>query len=179
MKYIKVPYSRLRGKTYGGDLTPEEAESISGFYADTVGDGASEAYGGTFQELYKAYKNGEDPLENASNVSSGAINNPEKMLNIHNAIVVIANKYGYASPDESELTGTFSSDIFQKISVPNSYFIATPDYGEHVLIITDKDSNAIYLGLPVDNDWEYSVSADKNGNILIPKEAYDEDLEVF
>jgi hypothetical protein len=28
-------------------------------------------------------------------------------------------------------------------------------------------------------DFEYFVSVDKNGNILIPKEAYDEDLDLF
>ena len=28
MEYIKVPYVRLKGKKYGGDLTPEENESI-------------------------------------------------------------------------------------------------------------------------------------------------------
>ena len=69
MEYIKVPYVRLRGKKYGGDLTPEEAESVTNFYSTNVGDGSSEAYGGTFQELYKAYKSGEDP---AADSESGA-----------------------------------------------------------------------------------------------------------
>ena len=177
MEYIKVPYSRLRGKTYGGDLTPEEAESVTNFSSTNVGDGASEAYGGTFQELYKAYKSGEDPAADSA-VFTGGINNPEKLIDVHKAITAIAKKYGYDSPDESDL-GAIKLDAFQKMSVPNSYFVASQDYGEHVLVITDKDSNLTYLGLPLDSDWDYSVSADKNGNILIPKEAYDEDLEVF
>lgn len=177
MEYIKVPYSRLRGKTYGGDLTPEEAESVTNFYSTKVGDGTSEVYGGTFQELYKTYKSGEDPVAD-SEAFTGDISNPEKLIDVHKAITAIAKKYGYDSPNESDL-GAIKLDAFQKMSVPNSYFVASQDYGENVLIITDKDSNAIYLGLPIDNDWDYSVSVDKNGNILIPKEAYDEDLEVF
>ena len=177
MEYIKVPYSRLRGKTYGGDLPPEEAESVTNFFSRNVGEGASEAYGGTFQELYKAYKSGEDPAADAT-AFTGDIDHPEKLINVHKAITAIAKKYGYDSPDESDL-GAIKLDVFQKMSVPNSYFVASQDYGEHVLVITDKDSNLTYLGLPLDNDWEYSVSADKNGNILIPKEAYDEDLGVF
>lgn len=177
MEYIKAPYSRLRGKKYGGNLTPEEAESVTNFYSDNVGDGASEIYSGTFQELYKAYKNGEDPAED-SQAFTGGIDNPEKLINVHNAITAIAKKYGYNPPSESDL-GAINLGAFQKMSVPNSYFVASQDYGEHVLVITDKDSNLTYLGLPIDNDWEHPVSVDKNGNILIPKEAYDEDLEVF
>lgn len=178
MEYIKVPYSRLKGKTYGGDLTTEEAKSVTDFYFTNVGEGSSEAYGGTFQELYKAYKSGEDPAAWYSTIFSGGINNPEKLIDVHKAITAIANKYGYDSPDESDLEA-IKLGAFQKMSVPNSYFIASQDYREHVLVITDKDSNLIYLGLPLDSDWDYPVSADKNGNILIPKEAYDEDLEVF
>ena len=177
MEYIKVPYVRLRGKKYGGDLTPEEAESVTNFYSTNVGDGSSEAYGGTFQELYKAYKSGEDPAADSA-AFTGGIDNPEKLIDVHKAITAIAKKYGYDSPDESDL-GAIKLDAFQKMSVPNSYFVASQDYGEHVLVITDKDSNLTYLGLPLDIDWDYSVSVDKNGNILIPKDAYDEDLEVF
>ena len=58
MEYIKVPYVRLKGKKYGGDLSPEEEKSIVRFYVNGVDQLASEAYGGTFQELYKIYKNG-------------------------------------------------------------------------------------------------------------------------
>lgn len=178
MEYIKVPYVRLKGKKYGGDLTREEDESINNFYANSVGDGVSEAYGGTFQELYKTYKNGEDPLDMYS-VPAGNVISPGKIIVIHNAITVIAKKYGYNPPNESELVGTVTSKAFKKLSVPNSYFVTSQDDIEHVLVITDKDSKIIYLGLPVDEDFEYFVSVDKNGNILIPKEAYDEDLDLF
>ena len=178
MEYIKVPYVRLKGKKYGGDLTPEENESINNFYFNSFGDGTSEAYGGTFQELYKTYKNGEDPLDMYS-IPAGKITNPEKIVAIHNAITAIAKKYGYNPPNESELAGVVTSEAFQKISVPNSYFVTSQDDAEHILVITDNDSKIIYLGLPADENFEYFVSVDKNGNMLIPKEAYDEDLDLF
>ena len=178
MEYIKVPYVRLKGKKYGGDLTPEEDKSISNFYVNSVGDGASEAYGGTFQELYKTYKNGEDPLDMYS-VPAGYVTSPENLVAIHNAITTIAKKYGYNPPNESELAGVVTSEAFQKISVPNSYFVTSQDDAEHILVITDNDSKIIYLGLPADENFEYFVSVDKNGNMLIPKEAYDEDLDLY
>jgi len=178
MKYIKVPYVRLKGKKYGGDFTSEENESVSNFYASSIGEGVSQAYDGTFQELYKTYKNGEDPLDMYS-IPAGNVTNPENIVAIHNAITTIAKKYGYNSPDKSELAGAVTSEVFQKISVPNSYFVSSQDHAEQILIITDNDSKIIYLGLPADEDFEYFVSVDKNGNILIPKEAYDEDLDLF
>jgi hypothetical protein len=178
MEYIKVPYVRLRGKKYGGDLTPEEAESITNFHTDTVGDGSSENYSGTFQELYKEYNSGKDPIESAPYIFSGTLNNPEKIFALHDAISAIAKKYGYNAPNPKNLSA-ITPGVFQKISVPNSYFIARQDYGENVLIITDNDSIPTYMALPLDIDWELQVDVDKSGNILIPKEAYDEDLEVF
>jgi hypothetical protein len=178
MKYIKVPYVRLKGKKYGGDFTSEENESVSNFYASSIGEGVSQAYGGTFQELYKTYKNGEDPLDMYS-IPAGKITNPEKIVAIHNAITAIAKKYGYNPPNESELAGAVTSEVFQKISVPNSYFVTSQDDVEHILVITDNDSKIIYLGLPADEDFKYFVSVDKNRNMLIPKEAYDENLDLF
>jgi hypothetical protein len=178
MEYIKVPYVRLKGKKYGGDLSPEEEESISNFYQNFVDDGASEMYGGTFQELYKTYKNGEDPAQDAPSITTNQITDPEKMLALHDAISTIAKKYGYDAPEEIP-TGTLDSDIFKKITVPNSYFVAKQDAGETILITTDNDSVPTYIGLPVDFDFEIMVDVDKNGNILIPKDAYDEDLEIF
>jgi hypothetical protein len=178
MEYIKVPYVRLKGKKYGGDLSPEEKESVSNLYQNSVEDGASEMYGGTFQEIYKTYKNGEDPVEAASYVTTDQVANPEKMLALHDAISTIAKKYGYDAP-RGEPTSILNLDTFKKITVPNSYFVARQDYGETILIVTDNDSVPTYIGLPIDNDFEISVDVDKNGNILIPKEAYDEDLEVF
>jgi hypothetical protein len=178
MEYIKVPYVRLKGKKYGGDLSPEEEESVSNLYQNSVEDGASEMYGGTFQEIYKTYKNGEDPVEAASSVTTDQVVNPEKMLALHDAISTIAKKYGYDAP-EGEPTGIINLDTFKKIIVPNSYFVARQDYGETILIVTDNDSVPTYIGLPVDNDFEMMVDVDKNGNILIPKDAYDEDLDVF
>jgi hypothetical protein len=158
--------------------TSEENESVSNFYASSIGEGVSQAYDGTFQELYKTYENGEDPLDMYP-VPAGKVTNPENIVAIHNAITTIAKKYGYNSPDKSELAGAVTSEVFQKISVPNSYFVTSQDDVEHILVITDNDSKIIYLGLPADEDFEYFVSVDKNGNILIPKEAYDEDLDVF
>jgi hypothetical protein len=178
MEYIKVPYVRLKGKKYGGDLSPKEEESVSNLYQNSVEDGASEMYGGTFQEIYKTYKNGEDPVEAASYVATDQVSNPEKMLALHDAISTIAKKYGYDAPG-GEPTSILNLDTFKKITVPNSYFVARQDYGETILIVTDNDSVPTYIGLPIDNDFEISVDVDKNGNILIPKEAYDEDLEVF
>ena len=112
-------------------------------------------------------------------IPAGKITNPEKIVAIHNAITAIAKKYGYNPPNESELAGAVTSEAFQKISVPNSYFVTSQDDAEHILVITDNDSKIIYLGLPADENFEYFVSVDKNGNILIPKEAYDEDLDLF
>jgi hypothetical protein len=178
MEYIKVPYILLRGKKYGGDLSPEEAESVTNFYSAAVGDGASEIYSGTFQELYKKYKNGEDPIESASNFFAGDLSNPERIFALHDAISAIAKKYGYDAPDSKNLAAV-TPGTFQKISVPNSYFVVRQDYGENILIVTDKDSTPTYMALPIDRDWEAQVDVDKNGNILIPKEAYDSDLEVF
>ena len=47
------------------------------------------------------------------------------------------------------------------------------------VLIRKDDSKIIYLGLPGDENFEYFVSVDKNGNMLIPKEGYDEDLDLF
>jgi hypothetical protein len=178
MEYIKVPYVRLKGKKYGGDLSSEEEEAISNLYQNSVGDGASEMYGGTFQELYKTYKNGEDPIEDAPSITTDQVVNPEKMLALHDAISTIAKKYSYKAPN-SLPTAILNLDTFKKISVPNSYFVARQDSGETILIVTDNNSVPTYIGLPIDYDFEISVDVDKNGNILIPKEAYDEDLELF
>jgi hypothetical protein len=178
MEYIKVPYVRLKGKKYGGDLSSEEEEAISNLYQNSVEDGASEMYGGTFQELYKTYKNGEDPIEDAPSITTDQVVNPEKMLALHDAISTIAKKYGYKTPD-SLPTAILNLDTFKKISVPNSYFVARQDSGETILIVTDNNSVPTYIGLPIDTDFEISVDVDKNGNILIPKEAYDEDLDLF
>ena len=65
------------------------------------------------------------------------------------------------------------------MTIKTSRFITSQDDAEHILVITDNDSKIIYLGLPADENFEYFVSVDKNGNILIPKEAYDEDLDLF
>jgi hypothetical protein len=177
MEYIKVPYVRLRGKKYGGDLSPEEEKSIVRFYVNGADQLSSEAYGGTFQELYKIYKNGEDPIKDAFNAITHPILNPEKIFQIHDAISTIAKKYGYDMPDQKKLI-SISLDTFKKLSTPNSYFISRGG-DEYILIITDNNSTLTYIVLPIDKELEIPVDVDKNGNILIPKDAYDEDLDVF
>jgi hypothetical protein len=178
MKYLKTPYVRLNGKKYGGDLTPEENSSIEDFYLNFADESTSDVYGGTFQGLYKDYKNGEDPADEW-NIPINGINNPEKAIAIHDAITSIAKKYNYNSPDKSLLIGGVNVNLFQKLSIPNSYFLINPGNSENILIITNENSILTYFPLPVDAEWEYFVSVDKNGNVLIPKDAYDEDLDVF
>lgn len=179
MEYIKVPYSRLKGKKYGGELTPKESELISQYVYSTNLQEPSNIYGGSFQGLYKTYKSGEDPAISAPSVFTGGIINPNNMISVHNAISSIAKKYGYDSPSESDLTGIVNIDLFQKISTPNTYFIAKSQYEENFLIVTDEDSNPTYLGLPTDIEYTSFFSVDENGNILIPKEDYEEDLEAM
>jgi hypothetical protein len=187
MEYLKVPYVRLSGKKYGGDLSRQEQVIINEFFIDNTGEEISyqqEAYyeiANTFQELYKIYKKGEDPAKGIATMWKNEIPNPEKPSSIHNAISAVADKYGYKSPDKSELL-TMDIDVFQKLSIPNSYFISKMTPGQpmgNMLIIIDNDLTLSYLILPIDKELEIGVSADKNGNVLIPKEAYDEDLEVF
>lgn len=185
MEYLKVPYVRLSGKTYGGDLSRQEQDFIYNYFTSMSEESASNIYNiNTFQELYKIYKNGEDPANEINTSFKGEISNPEKKLAVHDAITAIANKYGYEPPDRENLP-IVNLDTFQKISAPNSYFIAKPSSGqqfggvETLLIITDKNSIPSFLILPTNPEVTIGVNIDKNGNILIPKEAYDEDLEVF
>jgi hypothetical protein len=183
MEYLKVPYVRLSGKKYGGDLSRQEQDFIYNYFTSVSDDNDSSIYNiNTFQELYKMYKNGEDPANRLSFSFKGEIPNPEKKLAVHDAITAIANKYGYESPDGENLP-IVNLNTFQKISAPNSYFIIKANLGygeiETLLIITDKNSIPSYLLLPTNSEITIGVSADKNGNVLIPKEAYDEDLEVL
>jgi hypothetical protein len=185
MEYLKVPYVRLSGKKYGGDLSRQEQDFIYDYFDIMSDDNDSAIYNiNTFQELYKMYKNGEDPANRLSFSFKGEIPNPEKKLAVHDAITAIANKYDYEPPDGENLP-IVNLNTFQKISVPNSYFIARSTLrqqsgeDETLLIITDKNSIPSFLILPTNSEITIGVSADKNGNVLIPKEAYDEDLEVL
>ena len=201
MEYLKVPYVRLNGKTYGGDLSRQEQVTINKYFdetADLDNNRFTQANSEgnrrqnsmyfikgtitTFRDLYNIYKSGKDPAEITSEKKTefyipreDKISNPEKKLAIHDAITAIANKYGYQAPDKSDLIGVVDMDVFQKILIPNSYFISRPDGGlaGNLLIITDKDSIPTYLMLPTDNELWKSVDVDKSGNVLIPKDAYD------
>ena len=181
MKYIKVPYVRLKGKKYGGDLSPSDQDTLQLATVNFINENASEVYGGTFQELAKIYQSGEDPVEGASYAGlGGTIDNPEKVLALHKAISAVANKFGYDVPNEEELVGNVGLELYQIIAQsPNSYFVTNFTDRENALLIVDKDLNIISIPLPVDIGIVYCVTADKNGNILIPKEAYDQDLEVI
>jgi len=187
MEYLKVPYVRLSGKKYGGNLSRQEQVTINEFFNNYTGEDmyyVNSAYyevAKTFQELYKIYKNGKDPANEINTSFSNKIPNPEKLTNIHNAISSVANKYGYKSPDKSKLMA-MDMDVFQKISISNSYFISRTTPGQpmgNILVIVDNDLVLSYLVLPVDRELEIKVDADQNGNILIPKKAYYENLEVF
>ncbi len=176
MEYIKVPYILLKGKKFGGNLSQKEQDEIQ--HNVNIDDGVSVVYDGTFQELYKAYKNGEDPAKDATHGVIGGISDPEKMLDIHNAISTVAKKYGYKAPDQKLLPG-ISKENYRNLLTPNSYFISKyANGGETVLVITDKDLNINYVVLPIDIDYSLAVDADQYGNVLIPKEAYDKDLEI-
>jgi hypothetical protein len=180
MIYIKVPYIRLRGKKYGGRLSPTQESQLQQF-AYTSGDAGSEMYTGNFQDLAKAYKSGEDPVENAALVAVlKTIKNPEKMYALHKAIMVIADKYGYDAPEESNLAGNISLELYQILTKsPNSYFVTEFANKTNVLITIDDKFNITCIVLPEDVKGEYFVTADENGNISIPKEAYDQNLEVM
>jgi hypothetical protein len=187
MEYLKVPYVRLSGKKYGGDLSRQEQVTINEFFNNYTGEDmyyANDAYYGvaeTFQELYKIYKNGGDPANEINTSFSNEIPNPEKLTNIHNAISSVANQYGYKSPDKSKLIA-MDMDVFQKISIPNSYFISRTTPGQpmgNMLVIVDNNLILSYLILPLDRELEIKVDADENRNVLIPKKAYDENLEIF
>ncbi len=182
MEYIKVPYVRLRGKKYGGDLSSSDQDTLQLATVNFINESASELYGGTFQELAKMYQSGEDPAEEAAYGSEigGTIDNPEKILALHKAISTVANKFGYDVPNEKGLVGNVGLELYQIITQsPNSYFVTNFTDRENALTIVDKDLNITSIPLPVDIGIDYCVTADKNGNILIPKEAYDQDLEVI
>jgi len=177
MEYIKVPYILLKGKKFGGNLSQKEQDEIQD--SIIIDDGVSSVYDGTFQDLYKTYKNGEDPAESAIYSVTGTINNPEKILNIHNAISAVAKKYGYEAPNPKWLPG-ISNESYQKLITPNSYFTSKRAIGgETILVITDKDSNIQYVMLPMDENYDIGVDVDQHGNVLIPKEAYDKNLRLL
>jgi hypothetical protein len=181
MEYIKVPYVRLRGKKYGGDLSYSDQETLQYTTINFQDVSASEIYGGTFQELAKTYQSGKDPVEEIYGMG-GVITNPEKLLAIHKAILAVANKFGYENGmrKEEELIGGINLKLYQILTQsPNSYFVTTFTDKENALTTIDKDLNITSIYLPVDVDVSYFVTADKSGNILIPKEAYDQNLEVI
>ena len=183
MEYIKVPYVQLNGKKYGGDLSNSNQNDIQQIVASFVGDGASHVYDTTgnltFQKLTKQYQSGKDPIKDTSANVSGIIQNPEKKIAIHKAISAVANKFGYDVPNEKDLEN-ISLELYQLFTQsPNSYFVTTFTDRENILIITNENSSVIGILLPSDIDYMKFVTADKNSNLLIPKEAYDQDLEVM
>lgn len=178
MEYIKVPYVRLRGKKYGGDLSSSDQDTLQLLTIGVIDESTSEIYGGTFQELAKIYQSGEDPAKDVYIKIEKIIDNPEKILALHKAISAVANKFGYDVPNEKELIGNIDLELYQTmIQSPNSYFVTTFTNKDNVLIIIDNNITGILL--PIDVDYSLPVTADKSGNILIPKKAYDEDLKVM
>jgi hypothetical protein len=180
MEYIKVPYIRLKGKKYGGSL-PLSYQNQLQQYAYSNEDMGSEMYTGRFQNLAKTYKSGEDPVEDAALVGVlKTIQNPDKIQTLHRAIMAIADKYGYDAPSEKSLIGHINLKLYQiLIKSPNSYFVTNFTDKSNVLIIIDEDLNIVCVVLPEDVEGNYFITADENGNILIPKEAYDQNLEVL
>jgi hypothetical protein len=178
MEYIKIPYIILNGKKYGGDLSFSNQDALYNVTAGFIDESRSEIYGGTFQELAKKYQSGEDPADTSM---GGIINNPEKILTLHKAISVVANKFGYDAPKEEYLVGGASSELYQILTqFPNSYFVTNfTDGRENVLATIDENFYVTSILLPVDIGFTFPVTADKNSNILIPEEAYDQDLEVM
>jgi hypothetical protein len=177
MEYIKIPYIRLNGKKYGGNLSFSNQDALRNVTVGFMDESSSQIYGGTFQELAKEYQSGEDP---ADTNMGGTINNPEKILTLHKAILAVANKFGYDAPEEKDLGGGISSELYQILTqFPNSYFVTNFTDKENVLAIIDENFYIISVVLPIDVDFVFPMTADKNGNILIPQEAYDEDLETL
>ena len=182
MEYLKTPYSILKGKTFVDNLSSSEKDRIAQVVVDMMVYGASLIYGETFQELFKAYQNGEDPAKNA-NDAIGIISNPEKIFAIHKAITQIASKYEYEVPNEENLVGGYSGEIYEKLLTPNSYIVVEPSPSmerETILIITNKDSDVRYVILPRSSDFtpnkDFYITVDKKGNVLIPKEGYDKNV---
>lgn len=178
MEYIKIPYIRLNGKKYGSDLSFSNQDALHKATVESIDEGRSGIYDETFQELAKEYRSGKDP---ANTNMGGAINNPEKILTLHKVISAVANKFGYDTPKEKYLVGGISSELYQILTqFPNSYFVTNfTDGRENVLATVDENFNIISIVLPIDMDFLFPITADKNGNILIPQEAYDEDLETL
>ena len=184
MEYIKTPYSILKGKTFTNRLSSSEKDQINRTISNYVPDGLSVMYGQTFQELFKEYQSGENPAESAYS-AMGKLGNPENLLAIHNAINTIADEYGYEPLKIENLVGAFDTKIYKKLLASNTYTVIEPSPSsglEASLLITDKDYNITYILLPQStlsfskSDVHYFITCDGNGNVLIPKKAYESNL---
>jgi len=176
MKYIKVPYIKLKGKKYMGKIDSEKIKSFEQSLFNKT-EGISDDYNGqTTQSLYKMYKAGDVPVEDSA-IGSHIMSSPGNLSKVHKILSTIAKKENLPFEQHEEHLSGVNPELYEELSTsPNSYWNDN-DVSSSSLLMVDKDGNITFEWLPFTMN-ENSFKSDGEGNILIPKEDYEEDIEI-